>query len=116
MRKALSDRFASKDLGLLHHYLHIRLRYHMVRDLVEEKIIAVHRIPKELQLADIFTKNVSVQAIREMAVEVMGHSQKGYVICGLESLVWLSMSKYNEYLTILRILRILRNTKNAQNP
>jgi hypothetical protein len=53
---------------------HIRLRYHMVRDLVEEKIIAVHRIPKELQLADIFTKNVSVQAIREMAVEVMGHS------------------------------------------
>ena len=35
---------------------HIDSRHHFIRDLVEEKIISLHHIPTENQLADIFTK------------------------------------------------------------
>ena len=35
---------------------HIDIRHHFIRDLVEEKIITLHHIPTENQLADIFTK------------------------------------------------------------
>ena len=35
---------------------HIDIRYYFIRDLVEEKIISLHHIPTENQLADIFTK------------------------------------------------------------
>ena len=35
---------------------HIDIRHHFIRDLVEEKIITLHHIPTENQLANIFTK------------------------------------------------------------
>ena len=35
---------------------HIDIRHHFIRDLVEEKVIALEHIPTELQLADILTK------------------------------------------------------------
>ena len=35
---------------------HIDIRHHFIRDLVEEKIISLHHIHIENQLADIFTK------------------------------------------------------------
>ena len=39
---------------------YIDIRQHFIRDLVEEKIISLHHIPIENQLADIFTKPLDV--------------------------------------------------------
>ena len=35
---------------------HIDIRHHFIRDLVEDKVIALEHVATELQLADIFTK------------------------------------------------------------
>ena len=35
---------------------HIRIRYHFIREHVQQKEIAIHFIPTDQQLADIFTK------------------------------------------------------------
>ena len=35
---------------------HIDIRHHFIRELVEEKIIALEHVTTEMQLADIFTK------------------------------------------------------------
>ena len=35
---------------------HIDIRHHFIRELVEEKIVALEHVATELQLADIFTK------------------------------------------------------------
>ena len=35
---------------------HIEIRYHLIRDLVERKIVCLEYIPTERQSADIFTK------------------------------------------------------------
>ena len=35
---------------------HIDIRHHLIRELVEEKIVALEHVAIELQLADIFTK------------------------------------------------------------
>ena len=35
---------------------HIDIRYHFIKELVEEKIVALEHVATELQLADIFTK------------------------------------------------------------
>ena len=53
---------------------HIRYKYHMVRELVEEGDISVNRVPKEVQLADIFTKNVDARSLQTMRSDMMGVS------------------------------------------
>ena len=45
-------------LNPIHHSRtkHIDIRHHFIRDLVEDKVIALEHVATELQLADIFTK------------------------------------------------------------
>ena len=40
---------------------HIEIKYHLVREKVEAKIITPVYVPTELQLADLFTKNFHKQ-------------------------------------------------------
>ena len=51
---------------------HIAIKYHHFRDAVKNKILFIHRVETENQLADIFTKAVPRPVLRKLRHEIMG--------------------------------------------
>ena len=56
---------------------HIDIRHHFIRELVEEKIIALEHITTEMQLADIFIKALDADLIERWLVGRSGRGSGG---------------------------------------
>jgi hypothetical protein len=64
---------------------HIRVRYHFIRDLVNDGIITIPYIPTHDMIADIFTKSLPRKAFRQHRYSLALRSSSSWSIAGQDS-------------------------------
>ena len=55
---------------------HTAVRFHFLRDLVADKVISVHHMPTQHQLADLFTKHLDKPTFSRLREEILSFKRK----------------------------------------
>ena len=58
---------------------HIDVRYHHIRQLVQDKVLEVKRVPTEHNLADLFTKALPKDRFRKLTSIILGQTQSEWM-------------------------------------